>query len=207
VAKRRANSEGSVRRRRDGRWEARLSYLDSATGIRRRVSAYAATQKATLAELDKVQDRITEGQPPKDASRTVGDWLAHWRESTLAASDRKLSTKELYANLARKHLEPEPVGATRLNRLKPSDVERLILTMKSRTKPVRPTESNPNPPPVRALSDSTIRQTYTILRAASHIATAKQMKDDGYKAREIAKYLGVSRATLYRYFDAAGPAT
>lgn len=35
---------------------------------------------------------------------------------------------------------------------------------------------------------------------AEHIATAKRMKDDGHKARDIAKYLGVSRATLYRYF-------
>jgi DNA invertase Pin-like site-specific DNA recombinase len=33
----------------------------------------------------------------------------------------------------------------------------------------------------------------------SHIATARQMKDDGHTGRDIAKYLGVSRATLYRY--------
>jgi DNA invertase Pin-like site-specific DNA recombinase len=33
----------------------------------------------------------------------------------------------------------------------------------------------------------------------SHIATAKRMKADGHTARDIAKYLGVSRATLYRY--------
>ncbi|WP_424739360.1 recombinase family protein [Mycobacterium sp.] len=33
----------------------------------------------------------------------------------------------------------------------------------------------------------------------SHIATARRMKDDGHTARHIAKYLGVSRATLYRY--------
>jgi adenylate cyclase len=32
----------------------------------------------------------------------------------------------------------------------------------------------------------------------SHIATAKRMKADGHTARDIAKYLGVSRATLYR---------
>jgi DNA invertase Pin-like site-specific DNA recombinase len=39
----------------------------------------------------------------------------------------------------------------------------------------------------------------------SHIATARRMKDDGHTARDIAKYLGVSRATLYRYLadDAA----
>lgn len=34
---------------------------------------------------------------------------------------------------------------------------------------------------------------------ADHIATAKRMKADGHMAKDIAKYLGVSRATLYRY--------
>lgn len=32
-----------------------------------------------------------------------------------------------------------------------------------------------------------------------HIATARRMKADGHRAKAIAKYLGVSRATLYRY--------
>lgn len=32
-----------------------------------------------------------------------------------------------------------------------------------------------------------------------HIATARRMKDDGHTIKDIAKYLGVSRATLYRY--------
>jgi DNA invertase Pin-like site-specific DNA recombinase len=34
---------------------------------------------------------------------------------------------------------------------------------------------------------------------SDHIATAKRMKADGHTGRDIAKYLGVSRATLYRY--------
>ena len=34
-----------------------------------------------------------------------------------------------------------------------------------------------------------------------HIATATRMKADGHTAKDIAKYLGVSRATLYRYLD------
>ena len=37
---------------------------------------------------------------------------------------------------------------------------------------------------------------------AEHIATAQKMKADGHTARDIAKYLGVSRATLYRYLAA-----
>jgi AcrR family transcriptional regulator len=38
---------------------------------------------------------------------------------------------------------------------------------------------------------------------AEHIATAKRMKADGHTGRDIAKYLGVSRATLYRYLGSA----
>jgi DNA invertase Pin-like site-specific DNA recombinase len=33
----------------------------------------------------------------------------------------------------------------------------------------------------------------------AHLVTAKQMKTDGHTVRNIAKYLGVSRATLYRF--------
>ena len=36
----------------------------------------------------------------------------------------------------------------------------------------------------------------------SHIATARRMKADGHTGKAIAKYLGVSRATLYRYLNA-----
>jgi DNA invertase Pin-like site-specific DNA recombinase len=36
-----------------------------------------------------------------------------------------------------------------------------------------------------------------------HIATAKRMKADGHTGKDIAKYLGVSRATLYRYLAEA----
>ncbi len=40
---------------------------------------------------------------------------------------------------------------------------------------------------------------------SEHITTAKRMRADGHTGRDIAKYLGVSRATLYRYLteDAA----
>jgi DNA invertase Pin-like site-specific DNA recombinase len=41
---------------------------------------------------------------------------------------------------------------------------------------------------------------------ANHIATARRMKIDSHAARDIAKYLGVSRAMLYRYLDECGAA-
>ena len=37
----------------------------------------------------------------------------------------------------------------------------------------------------------------------AHLVTAKQMRADGHTVRDVAKYLGVSRATLYRYLAGA----
>ncbi len=144
----RANGEGNVYQRANGTWEARFSYLDPDTGARRRVSFYGPSAKAVRDQLKTAQERLDGGAPVKDATRTVGDWLAHWRATTLAASDRKESTRVLYANLCRKHLESAPFGAIPLDRLRPTNIEALVLSMRAKT-----------------LSDSTIRQTYTVLRA------------------------------------------
>jgi DNA invertase Pin-like site-specific DNA recombinase len=39
---------------------------------------------------------------------------------------------------------------------------------------------------------------------AEHIVTAQRMKADGHRAKDVAKFLGVSRATLYRYLATDG---
>ena len=144
----RANGEGNVYQRANGTWEARFSYLDPDTGARRRASFYGPSAKAVRDKLKTARERLDAGAPVKDATRTVGDWLAHWRATTLAVSDRKESTRVLYANLCRKHLEPAPFGAIPLDRLRPTNIEALVLAMRA-----------------KSLSDSTIRQTYTVLRA------------------------------------------
>ena len=55
----------------------------------------------------------------------------------------------MYAHLCRKHLEPAPFGAITLDRLRPTDIEGLVLKLKDRD-----------------LSDSTVRSLYTVLRLA-----------------------------------------
>jgi DNA invertase Pin-like site-specific DNA recombinase len=44
------------------------------------------------------------------------------------------------------------------------------------------------------------------VKDTDHVATAKRMKGDGHTGKDIAKYLGVSRATLYRYLSEYGAA-
>ncbi|OWL92836.1 site-specific integrase [Mycolicibacterium peregrinum] len=188
----RANGEGNVRQRVDGRWEGSVSYVDPATDKRKRAYVYGKTAAEARRELRNVRKRIEDGQPAKDAPDTVASWLKRWRESSLAASDRKATTKSLYGSLSRKHLEGTDIGAKRLDRLKPSDVESLIVELRG-----------------NKLADSTVRQVYTVLRQALDVAVrdgllasnpAAKVKRPGV-ARQEARYLPA--ADVARLLDAA----
>ena len=54
----------------------------------------------------------------------------------------------LYGNLCRQHLEPAPFGALPLDRLRPTNIEALVLSKRAKTQ-----------------SDSTIRKVYMVPRA------------------------------------------
>lgn len=164
-----ANGEGSIyKRTRNGRpagYAGAISYVDDG-GRLERFPAYGKTRAEVREKLNAFRERLDNGVAIKDSQQCVSNWMAHWRVTTLAASDRKDSTKELYANLSRRHLEADAqFGSIRLDKLKPSHVEGLILTLRNKTKPAKVTPTAPSPGPVRALSDSTVRQIYTVLRA------------------------------------------
>ena len=98
--------------------------------------------------MREAQDRVEAGAPVKDATRTVADWFARWRTTALAASNRKPATKSYYATLSRCHVEAEPFGAIRLDRLKPSDIDALILALQA-----------------QKYAPNTVRKVYAVLRA------------------------------------------
>lgn len=148
---RRANGEGSVCRRADGRWIAELSYQD-ADGRGKRRTVYGRTQAEVRAKLRDARQRLESGAPIRDASVTVAAWLVEWCAKALEASDRKRATKDLYATMARAHLTPS-LGHLPLARLRPSDVEAMIVAKRD-----------------AGLSASTIRTIYTVLRAALEVA-------------------------------------
>jgi integrase len=158
-----ANGTGNMRKRPNGTWEARLSYVDC-DGTLKRVSVYGKTQREVRDKTKAVRERVDNGAPANDDKIALAAWMARWRETTLAASDRKESTRSLYASLSRKHIEDGVIGPVPLAKLRPSDIEKLILDMRSQMKPGKRTDENPNPEPVRALADSTIRSVYGVLR-------------------------------------------
>lgn len=147
----RANGEGSIFRRKDGTWSAELSYQDDYGSPKRR-TVYGKTQAEVRTKLRDARERVESGAPVKDASMTVAAWLEDWTAKSLAASDRKQATKDLYATIARTHLVPR-VGTIPLDRLRPSDVEGLVVAKRE-----------------AGLAASTVRTIYTVLRAALDIA-------------------------------------
>ncbi len=158
----RANGEGSIFKRKDGGWSGELSYRDE-QGIAKRRTVYGRTQAEVRAKLREARQRVDAGEPVKDAAVTVAAWLGDWVAKALPASDRKQSTQDLYATIARAHLVPT-VGHLTLDRLRPSDVEALIVAKRA-----------------AGLSGSTVRTIYTVLRGALDIAVR-----DGLVRRNVA---------------------
>lgn len=174
----RSNGEGSIyKRMKDGkfiRYEGQIVYTDS-DGNRKRHTVYGRTRRDVVDALDKVRDRLKEGAPVRDASGTVGAWLSHWRDTALEAAAVKPATRSTYARLSKNHLEPAPFGALRLDRLRPSDIDALLVRLRDHTKPGKDGKAVP------ALADSTIRLIYATLRSGLDAAVR-----DGLIARNPA---------------------
>jgi len=161
---RRANGEGSITKRADGRWAARYWYTDPVTGEEKRSYSYGKTRAEAREKMRARQERTTAGQPVADSTMLLGDFVSRWIMTTLRASDRKDSTKATYATLARGYLCGSGIGAVALGKLRASDVEGLLLEMRDLGR-----------------APSTVRQTSTVLRAILDAAVR-----DGFVARNVA---------------------
>jgi len=114
-------------KRSDGRYTF-TTRIEAADGTRRRVYFYGRTQAEARAKANAALERASVGAPIRDATRSLGDWLSEWRETFLLASDRAVSTKQLYAGLTVRHVEPV-IGQLGLGSVRPSDVTRVLLRM------------------------------------------------------------------------------
>lgn len=148
TSKRRGNREGSNPvQRKDGRWQVHIRWTDDHS-LGKRTTVYGKTATEAREKADEVRDRLRAHLPAKDRKVTVAAFTTDWIGSTLAASDRKATTKAMYAAVARKHIVGATIGTTSLDKLKPSHVEAWKVELQK-----------------RGLSESTIRSAYTILRA------------------------------------------
>lgn len=173
----RSNGEGTVRQRSDGRYEARLTGTDPDTGKRWSKSFYGATKAEATRKMKAGAKRVEGGKPITDARTPLATWIDEWSNTALEHSGRKPATKHVYRMLARVHLAPAPLGTMPLGTIRPSHVESLTGRMRA-----------------AGSSDSTVRMTYTVLRAILDTAVR-----DGLLAVNVAA--AVKRPTASRRAD------
>ena len=148
TSKRRGNHEGSnPLQRSDGRWQVHVRYTDQ-YGLNKRTTVYGRTAQDARDKASEVRKRLTEGLPARDKRTTLETFTLEWITSALAASDRKSTTKTMYAGVARVHIVGSHIGGLALDKVRPMHVEGWIVGLRA-----------------KGLSESTVRSAYTILRA------------------------------------------
>ncbi|WP_406730116.1 tyrosine-type recombinase/integrase [Streptomyces sp. NBC_01794] len=119
----RANGDGTVYQRKDGRWEA-AGYVLAAGNTRKRVRVYGITRKDALTKLTEKIAASNRGLPVATADSTVSAYLTYWLDG-VAVHHLRENTHTRYAACIRLHLNPG-LGAKKLARLTTRDVRTFL---------------------------------------------------------------------------------
>src|SRR5215210_2850412 len=118
---RRGNGEGSIRKRKDGRWEGRYS-AHTPEG-RRQKTVYGVTRKEVAEKLTEAMANRNKGLVFDAGKLTLDDHLERWLEGVVkpSASHRTYSTN---AQQVRTHISPT-LGRIKLRNLRKAHIDRL----------------------------------------------------------------------------------
>jgi integrase len=125
---RRANGEGTITRRKDGRYQAAL-YVLTPQGTRVRRFVYGRTRADVDEKLTELKEKTRKGVPAVSVRMTVGEYLDYWL-AEVAPGELKPKTLESYEPYVRLHLKPA-LGGKKLDRLTPPDVRRFLTAKKA----------------------------------------------------------------------------
>ena len=119
----RANGEGSITKRKDGRWMARF-YITCPDGTRKRQHITKHTKAEVLEVMRKEQELARYGAPVVHDGRKVGEYLDYWLEY-IAPMKVRNTTLISYEQTIRLRIKPA-IGNKTLSALAPMDVQFMI---------------------------------------------------------------------------------
>ncbi len=117
MPKKRGNGEGNIKKRSDGRWEARISTEDG-----KRKSIYTNTRQEAARLMNAALKDKEDGIPIITDSQTVGEYLTSWLETV--RYQVKPSTWRRYGNFVKGHIIPA-LGKIPLSKLSAQQVQML----------------------------------------------------------------------------------
>ena len=170
MPKRRANGEGNIRKRKDGRWEGRYTAgYDPESGKRIIKNVLGKTQAEVKEKLKKAIEKNVGIDYGRAKTYTVGNWLEVWYEN-YAKIKMRPSTYLTYHGYIENHIKPQ-LGKIPLNDLTTLNLQQFYKKLLAEGR-VERIESQKQP---KGLSTKTVRNIHQIISSALKLAVEQRL--------------------------------
>lgn len=158
MAKRRKQGEGTLRLRKDGRWEGRIvvGYDDKGLPITKNVTAKTKTECAE--KLEALKSKYGKPTEKINSDMPFGEWIDFWYQ-TYCKHTIRITTQVEYENRIYKHIIPE-IGKVPLSKLTQSDIQQFYARTKANGRKIHTEKYG------TGLSDRVIRAIHANCRSA-----------------------------------------
>ena len=165
--KRRPQGDGTIRKRSDGRWEARIIVGHKNDGSPMYKSAFAKTQKSALKQLHQLIDLYRDVDLTEECRMTLGEWLDKWLDEYMIFTIRE-STLDSYRAMVKNQVKPF-IGGKQIASLTTADMQKFYNKIK---KAGRVRE---HPIHGKTLADSMVRGVHMMLHEALDTAVKERL--------------------------------
>ena len=156
MGRKRKNGEGTVRLRKDGRWEGRIVIGYDENGLPKTKNVLAKTKGECIEKLKAL----------KKADMPFGEWLDYWYE-TYCKPNARPATQRTYEGYIRLYLHPR-LGSIPLNKVTTSDIQQMCTWMMTKA---RVDQKNGD----SGLSDSQVINCYSLCDRVLEKAMAEKL--------------------------------
>ena len=165
--KRRPQGDGTIRKRNDGRWEARIIIGHKNDGSPMYKSAFAKTQKSALKQLHQFIDLYRDIDLTEDSRMTLGEWLDKWLDEYMIFTIRE-STLDSYRAIVKNQVKPF-IGGKQISSLTTADMQKFYNKIKK--------EGRVREHPIhgKTLADSMVRGVHMMLHEALDTAVKERL--------------------------------
>lgn len=167
MAKRRPQGDGTIRKRSDGRWEARIIIGHKNDGTPMYKSAFSKTQKSALKELHHLIELYRDVDLTEDCRMTLGEWLDKWLDEYMIFTIRE-STLDSYRAMVKNQVKPF-IGGKQIASLTTADMQKFYNKIKK--------EGRVRGHPIhgKTLADSMVRGVHMMLHEALDTAVKERL--------------------------------
>ena len=170
MAKRRANGEGNIRKRKDGRWEGRYTAgYDPVTGKQVFKNVLGKTQAEVKEKLKKALEANEKVDFTRTGKHTVSSWMEEWFENVCKIKVRP-SSHQTYRGYINHHITPY-IGKIPLEKLSTMDLQKLYRKLMNNGR-VERIEAENQP---KGLSAKTVRNINQVISSAMDFAVAQKI--------------------------------